>query len=154
MEKERKMKKWTFPFGHQPHDLSQQFSTHSIKTQLTRRYVVIIENLNPKDSVVGAEAKVRYCNAGKKDDHAGIGDRGRLQEDGEKGKHRRTREESHFRPNHLTRANEWFLESVSLLKSWGRDFSDEKKAKFQREPLQRGRVSSERQKRVCSRKTR
>ena len=49
-----------------------------MRLQLTGRDVVIIENLDPKDGVVGAEAKVRYCDAGKKDDHAGIGNRSRL----------------------------------------------------------------------------
>ena len=40
---------------------------------LTRRDVVIIENLDPKDGVIGAETEIGNGSAGNEYDHAGIG---------------------------------------------------------------------------------
>ena len=81
----------------------------------TRSYVVIIENLDPKDGVVGAETEIWDSEAGEEHDHAGIGDRCRLKEDGEKGKDRRLDEERHFRPHNLPETREPFTLAVLTL---------------------------------------
>ena len=60
-------------------------SVYILVTLMVGCKVVVVEDANVEDGVVGAETKIGYRSAGNKHDHAGIGVGGGLQEVGEKG---------------------------------------------------------------------